>query len=59
MEIILGLLIWLIANLIGAYIFWGIGNFIILVFGISYNWTLLHGIAAQVIYLILKGIFSK
>lgn len=60
MKEILVLLIWLVANLIiGAFIFWGIGNLVILVFSINYSWTFLHGLVAQVIYLILRGIFSK
>lgn len=59
MEEILVLLIWLVSNLIGTLIFWGVGNLVILVFGINYSWTILHGLVAQVIYLILRGIFSK
>lgn len=40
-------------------IFWGVGNFIIWVFQINYNWTLLHGLATTLIYQILKEIFQK
>lgn len=45
--------------LIGSLIFWGLGNFIIFVFKINYTWTFLHGITLELIYLFLKGIFSK
>lgn len=40
-------------------IFWGLGNFIIWVFGISYTWTYLHGVAAAIIIHILKSIFKR
>lgn len=52
---ILGLLLVIV---IGGLIMWGIGNLIIYVFHINYDWTFLHGIVADLIFLMLKGIFK-
>jgi Na+/proline symporter len=50
---ILGILLGLITAIgIGSLIFWGIGNLIIYVFNISYNWTILHGLACQLVYML-------
>jgi hypothetical protein len=42
--------------LIGGSIFWGLGNLIIFVFKINYEWTFLHGIVTDLIYLLIKGL---
>jgi hypothetical protein len=44
--------------LIGGSIFWGLGNLIIFVFKINYEWTFLHGIVMDLIYLLFKGLFK-
>lgn len=45
--------------LIGSLICWELGNLIIFVFKINYTWTFLHGLTADLVWLFLKGIFSK
>lgn len=52
-----------IAIIVWILMFWGIGNFVILVFDINYKWTILHAIACYLVTLLLvtigKSIFSK
>lgn len=45
--------------MIGAIIFWGLGNLFIYVFNIDYTWTIGHGFVCQFIYLLLKEIFGR
>ena len=45
--------------MLGTLVFYGIGNLIIKIFDINYKWTVLHGICAEIVYLILKEIFSN
>lgn len=59
MEKIIIILGFLFGILISSLIFWGLGNLVILVFKINYTWTFLHGLVAELIYLIIKGIFNK
>lgn len=55
----LGFLLMLtIIILIGASIFWGLGNFIIWAFKINFIWTFWHGLACQFIFLLLHQIFG-
>jgi len=46
-------------TLISTLIMWGVGNLIIWVFHINYNWTFWHGLASCFIYWILRGIFNS
>ena len=48
----------LLAIAIGSLIMWGVGNLIIYVFHIDYEWTILHGVVADLIFLLLKVIFK-
>lgn len=48
-----------VSILIGTLICWGLGNLVILVFKINYTWTFLHGLVAELIYLLIKEIFNK
>ena len=58
-KYILGaILIISIKILLSALILWGVGNLIIFVFKINYDWTILHGLASSFIYDLLKEIFS-
>lgn len=45
--------------LLKSILFWLLGNFVILVFKINYNWTIFHGIVCEFIYLLLKDIFVE
>ena len=45
--------------LLKSILFWLLGNFVILVFKINYNWTIFHGIVCELIYLLLKDIFVE
>lgn len=58
-KILVIILLLIIPILIGALIFWGLGNFIILVFKVSYSWTILHGLVCELIYILIKNIFQK
>lgn len=50
--------IFLLILFFGGLIFWGIGAFIIWVFKINFEWTFLHGVAAEMIFFLLKQIFG-
>lgn len=58
-EILIGILVFIIGVAIGTLIFWGIGNLFIWIFNINYIWTIWHGLAVEIIYIILKGIFKR
>lgn len=58
-EFIKALIVWILALLIGSLIFWGLGNLIIYVFHIDYTWTFLHGVVADLVWNLLKGLFSN
>ncbi len=47
-----------IGFMLSGLIFWGIGAFIILAFGISFTWTFWHGLAVAFIVWILSSIFK-
>lgn len=47
------------AFIIGTLIFYGIGNLIIKVFNINFKWTILHSVCAEIVYCLLKEIFSN
>lgn len=57
--ILCALFILLILLIIGSLIFWGLGNLVIIVFKIKYNWTILHGMVCELMFVLLKDIFSK
>lgn len=44
---------------ISSLIFWGIGNLVIKVFGISYIWTFWHGVCCAIIFALLQQIFGN
>lgn len=48
-----------ISIILGTLIFWGLGNLIIFVFKINYEWTFLHGLVVQLVFMILRNIFKK
>ena len=56
LAVILG---YLIVLALGGLIFWGIGSFIVWAFNIDFEWTFWHGIAIQIIFVLLKQIFNK
>ena len=53
-TIIAGILGVIAGIFIGSLIFWGLGNLIIYVFNISYNWTFLHGLVCQLLYMLIR-----
>ena len=57
--ILVSLIIFILVILLGTLIFWGVGNLIIWVFDINYKWTLLHGLVADIIWLLLCEIFKE
>lgn len=57
-DILIKIIVIILTLLISASIFWGLGNLIIFVFKINYEWTFLHGIVATLIYLLFKGLFK-
>lgn len=58
--IIIGaILVMIMMFLLKSILFWLLGNFVILVFKINYNWTIFHGIVCELIYLLLKDIFVE
>lgn len=58
-EIIVLIMVLILFLSIGSLIFWGIGNLIIFVFKINYEWTILHGLVSQIIFMILRNIFKN
>lgn len=48
----------IVAFALSSLIFWGLGNLIIWIFKINYTWTILHGLACALVYVLLKEIFS-
>ena len=58
-KIIALIIAWISAMVLGTLIFWGLGNLIIFVFKINYEWTFLHGLVAQLVFMILRNIFKK
>ena len=38
---------------------WGIGNLVIHVFKINYEWTYLHGLTTTIVLMILAGLFKN
>ena len=59
MFILLTLLLLVLAFGFSGLVMWGIGSFIIWVFGISFTWTYWHGLAVAFIIWILSSIFKK
>lgn len=57
--IAIGIFCMILVSLIGALIFWGVGSLITVVFNIDFNWTFLCGICAQLVYMVLYGIFGR
>ena len=57
--IVTGIIAWILIQGIGSLIFWGIGNLVIFVFHINYTWTFLHGVVAQLIYILIQGLFDR
>ena len=49
----------IVGFMLGTLVFYGIGNLIIKVFDINFKWTILHSICAEIVYLLLKEIFSN
>ena len=58
-KIFFGLVAVIIVIVLGALIFWGLGNLAIWVFKIDYVWTIWHGLVAEFVFILLKDIFSK
>lgn len=58
-KIIIFLIALILMITISTMIMWGVGNLIIWVFKINYNWTLWHGLASCCIYWLLRGIFNN
>ncbi len=62
-ETLIGILlaILLFLGMIGIFtlIFWGLGNLVIWAFKIDFTWEIWHGLVVAIIYMILRGIFSK
>lgn len=44
---------------LSSLIFWGIGNLIVWIFKIHYDWTIWHGLACALVFVLLKEIFRK
>ena len=58
-KIFFGLIAVIIVIVLGALIFWGLGNLVIWVFKIDYVWTIWHGLVAEFVFILLKDIFSR
>ena len=62
-ETLIGILlaILLFLGMIGIFtlIFWGLGNLVIWAFKIDFTWEIWHCLVVVIIYMILRGIFSK
>lgn len=58
MFILLALLLLVLAFSFSGLVMWGIGSFIIWVFGISFVWTYWHGLAVAFIIWILSSTFK-
>lgn len=59
LVIIVAILLCLGCIALGGLVFWGLGLFVIDVFGINFVWTYLHGLACQLVFMILRSIFQK
>lgn len=58
-DFIILIISFFISIILGTLIFWGLGNLIVFVFKINYEWTFLHGLVAQLVFMILRNIFKK
>ena len=52
-DLIIFLLLILFGVLLNALFLWGLGNLIIYVFRISYDWTFWHGVVATIVLMML------
>ena len=58
-DFIILIISFFISIILGTLIFWGLGNLIVFVFKINYEWTFLHGLVVQLVFMILRNIFKK
>lgn len=58
-ELLFAVVLFVLVNLIGGLFFWGIGNFVIVVFGINYTWTFWHGVVISILQGCLKATFTR
>ena len=56
--VLLAILIVGVLFLIGCLICWGIGSLVCVVFEINYNWTFLHGLVVQLLFVCLYGLIK-
>lgn len=58
-AIIIAVIIIISAYLLMGLVFWGLGNLVIYLFGLNYQWTFLHGLGMETLAIIIRLIFSK
>lgn len=49
----------LITFTLGTLIFYGLGSLIVWAFNINFEWTIWHSVCAEMVYCLIKGMFSK
>lgn len=49
----------LIAFTLGTLVFYGLGSLIVWAFNINFEWTIWHSVCAEMVYCLIKGMFSK
>lgn len=55
----LAILLNVIGIVISTLVFWGLGNLIVIVFGISFAWTIWHGLVCALVVAVIRAIFKK
>lgn len=49
----------LITFTLGTLVFYGLGSLIVWAFNINFEWTIWHSVCAEMVYCLIKGMFSK
>ena len=58
-SIIIALMIVIGAFLLAGLVFWGLGNLVIYLFRLNYEWTFFHGLGTELIIFIIKLIIKE
>lgn len=59
LAIIIAVIIIISAYLLMGLAFWGLGNLVIYLFRLNYQWTFLQGLGLETLAIIIRLIFSK
>ncbi len=57
--VISSILVLILGMALGTLIFWGLGNLAIEILNINYEWTIWHGLLAELFYIIIKDMVDK